>query len=135
MWIRLIIFCIFILAVIKAQDTTTIDDKNPKKALYLSLIPGMGQAYNGKWLKSALILGLEYAAYSSWQTNKMKYDNYDQNDYPLPRHRYLEKRNKYVWWMGFIYVYAMIDAVVDAHLHSFDDQMKSPLQEKNKIRS
>ena len=32
--------------------------------------------------------------------------------------------------MGIIYVYAMIDAIVDAHLHSFDDLMESPLIKK-----
>jgi hypothetical protein len=43
----------------------------------------------------------------------------------------LEKRNKFAWWMGIIYVYAMIDAIVDAHLHSFDDLMESPLDQEN----
>ena len=33
--------------------------------------------------------------------------------------------------MGIIYVYAMIDAIVDAHLHSFDDLMESPLDQEN----
>ncbi|SVD47230.1 uncharacterized protein METZ01_LOCUS400084, partial [marine metagenome] len=27
--------------------------KNPQIAFYCSLIPGMGQFYNGKWIKSA----------------------------------------------------------------------------------
>ena len=33
--------------------------------------------------------------------------------------------------MGIIYIYAMIDAIVDAHLHSFDDLMESPLEKEN----
>ncbi len=33
--------------------------------------------------------------------------------------------------MGIIYVYAMIDAVVDAHLHSFEHLMESPLKQEN----
>ena len=44
---------------------------------------------------------------------------------------YLEKRNKFAWWMGIIYIYAMIDAIVDAHLHSFDGLMESPLEKEN----
>ena len=40
---------------------------------------------------------------------------------------YLEKRNKYVWWIGFIYIYGLIDAIVDAHLHPFEDVMAEEL--------
>ena len=41
----------------------------------------------------------------------------------------LKKRNKFAWWIGIIYVYSMIDAVVDAHLYSFDQLMDSPLKQ------
>ena len=58
------------------------------------------------------------------------FTEYENNNYPLKRHRYLEKRNKFAWWIGIIYIYAMIDAVVDAHLHSFDQLMDSPLKQK-----
>ena len=113
------------------QDTVKVKRKDSKMAFVYSLFPGMGQAYNGKLIKSALVIGLEASAYVSWQENLKKYRNYYSNDYPLNRHRYLEKRNKFAWWMGIIYVYAMIDAIVDAHLHSFDDLMESPLDQEN----
>lgn len=101
--------------------------KNSKIAFYWSLVPGLGQAYNGKWVKSISIVGLELAAYAAWVENKDSYNNF-KDTYPLPKHRYLQKRNKYAWWIGFIYVYGMIDAVVDAHLHNFDHLMASPLE-------
>ena len=104
--------------------------KNSKIAFYWSLVPGLGQAYNGKWVKSISIVGLELAAYDAWNENKFFYNNY-KDTYPLSKHRkhrYLQKRNKYAWWIGFIYVYGMIDAVVDAHLHNFDHLMASPLE-------
>ena len=113
------------------QDTVEVKRKDSKKAFIYSLFPGMGQAYNGKWIKSALVIGLEASAYVSWQENLKKYRDYDSNDYPLRRHRYLEKRNKFAWWMGIIYFYAMIDAIVDSHLHSFDNLMESPLDQEN----
>ena len=59
------------------------------------------------------------------------YNNFESGNYQLSRQRYLEKRNKYAWWIGIIYVYAMIDAVVDAHLHSFNDLMESPIRQEN----
>ena len=105
--------------------------KNSKIAFYWSLVPGLGQAYNGKWVKSVSIVGLELAAYNAWNENKDFYNNFKDTS-PLPEHRYLEKRNKYAWWIGFIYVYGMIDAVVDAHLHNFDHLMASPLENDKK---
>ncbi len=105
--------------------------KNSKNAFYWSLVPGLGQAYNGKWVKSISIVGLELAAYNAWNKNKNYYNNY-KDTYHLSKHRYLQKRNKYAWWIGFIYVYGMIDAVVDAHLHNFDHLMASPLKSEKK---
>ena len=126
-----ILSCIFIVNIIQANDEKIPKNKDPKKAFYFSLIPGMGQAYNGKLLKSAIIIGLEVSAYKAWKNNAEMYDYYHM-DFPLKKHRYLEKRNKYAWWIGIIYFYAMIDAVVDAHLNSFDTLMKSPLNQKQK---
>ena len=122
---------LLISTVFAMPDTVEVKRKDSKKAFIYSLFPGMGQAYNGKWIKSALLIALEASAYVSWLENLKKYRNYDSNDYPLNRHRYLEKRNKFAWWMGIIYFYAMIDAIVDSHLHSFDDLMESPLDQKN----
>ena len=106
--------------------------KDPKTAFWFSLIPGMGQLYNGKFIKSAMVLGFEIAAYTSWVENKNIYNNYDQGNYSGRKYRYLEKRNKYAWWIGFIYVYGMIDAIVDTHLDKFDLLMDSPLDSNQK---
>ena len=117
---------------IQANNEITSANKSPKKAFYFSLIPGLGQLYNDKLIKSALVVGLELSAYNAWRSNLEKYNTYDENNFPLKKHRYLEKRNKYAWWIGIIYFYAMIDAVVDAHLNSFDTLMNSPLNNDKK---
>ena len=122
------LFLLLFLTVGKSQDTTAITIKSPKKAFALSLVPGLGQVYNGKWIKSALIIGLEVSSFMAWKLNLDRYNNYDSNNFPLRKYRYLEKRNKYAWWMGIIYVYSMIDAVVDSHLHSFDHLMNKPIE-------
>jgi len=128
------IILILIINFVSALPAKSEKLKNSKKAFYWSLVPGLGQAYNEKWLKSISIVGLEYAACTAWIENKNFYNNYNENDYPnkLPKYRYLQKRNKYAWWIGFIYVYGMIDAVVDAHLHNFDHLMTSPLKNDKK---
>ena len=125
---RISLFLLLFLTFGKSQDTTAITIKSPKKAFALSLVPGLGQVYNGKWIKSALIIGLEVSSFMAWKLNLDRYNNYDSNNFPLRKYRYLEKRNKYAWWMGIIYVYSMIDAVVDSHLHSFDHLMNKPIE-------
>ena len=104
--------------------------KSPKNAALSSIIPGGGQVYNGKKFKAVLILAGEVLAIVNWHNNSQLYSSYDDannNDYPLPKYRYLEKRNKYVWWIGFIYIYGLIDAIVDAHLRPFEDVMSEEL--------
>ena len=132
MRLRFLLILIFLTSLTFSQEKEQERSKNPKVAFYHSLIPGLGQIYNGKWIKSGMIVGLEIAAYGAWIENSDIYNNYENNTYPLRKHRYLEKRNKYAWWIGFIYVYGMIDAVVDAHLHKFDHLMESPLESEKK---
>ena len=63
------------------------------------------------------------------------YKNYEDDQYPLRKHRYLEKRNKYAWWLAIIYIYGMIDSIVDANLSEFnqlmDEKISNPTNEDN----
>ena len=118
---------VFITAQVTKTDSTLI--KNPKTAFYLSAIPGAGQLYNGKLLKGSLVLALEAAAMYSWFENAEIYRDYDSINKPLSKNRYLEKRNKYAWWVIFIYFYSMIDAMVDAHLSPFDQVMNTIIED------
>jgi hypothetical protein len=115
----------------EAHPDTSTSIKSPKKAASSALVfPGGGQLYNGKIIKAGLILAGEVIAIINWHKNSQLYNSYDANndaEYPLPKHRYLEKRNKSVWWIGFIYIYGLIDAIVDAHLHPFEDVMAEEL--------
>ena len=110
------------------MDTTAY--KKPRAAFFYSLVPGCGQLYNGKWMKATIFLFLEVAATKAWLENSDRYNNYDQGSYALKKNRYLEKRNKYAWWMVFLYFFGMLDAVVDAHLQPFDEVMDSNIESK-----
>ena len=121
---------IFLAQLIHPQEQDSIIHKKPKTAFIFSAFPGGGQLYNGKFIKSILFIGLESAAIYSWSKNSNIYKNYDNNNYPLNRNRYLEKRNKYAWWVGFLYFFGMLDAVVDAHLDRFDRVMNSDIENR-----
>ena len=109
-------------------DSTLI--KNPRQALLFSLVPGGGQFYNKKYVKGSLVMGLETLAFYSWLENSKIYKNYESEEYSLRQNRYLEKRNKYAWWVIFLYFYSMIDAMVDAHLSPFDDIMSTSIEDE-----
>ena len=125
------LFLLFLWNVILTAQVTKTDStliKNPKTAFYLSAVPGGGQLYNGKLLKGSLVLALESFAIYSWLENARIYRDYDTFDKPLPKNRYLEKRNKYAWWVIFLYFYSMIDAMVDAHLSPFNQIMDASIE-------
>ena len=115
-------------AQINEVDSTLI--KNSRQAFLFSLVPGGGQFYNQKYIKGSLVMGLETLALYSWLENSKIYKNYDSDIYSLRQNRYLEKRNKYAWWVIFLYFYSMIDAMVDAHLSPFDDIMSTSIEDE-----
>ena len=75
------------------------------------------------------MFALESFAIYYWLENAKFYRDYDSINKPLSKNRYLEKRNKYAWWVIFIYFYSMIDAMVDAHLSPFDQVMNTAIED------
>ena len=84
-------------------DSTKI--KNPKLAWKLSVIPGLGQIYNGKYIKAVGFMSAEYYATSKF----VEYKNSTS----------IGKRNTWAWWMVGLFVMGMLDAYVDAQLSTF----------------
>jgi len=104
------------------QETTpdsTLQGLNPRKALLLGLVPGGGQVYNRNFLKAALFMAAEGYYVYKFQEYRNLYRNFDASQSGYLKTRYLEKRNKYAWWVFFVYLWSMIDGYVDAHLSSF----------------
>ncbi|MCD6233877.1 MAG: hypothetical protein J7K63_02405 [Candidatus Marinimicrobia bacterium] len=90
--------------------------KNPRTAVLCSaFFPGAGQMYNGKWLKAGILSGLEvYTLYRAHAFHEdYKQDTTDKDSQI--------NRNKHLWYAAGVYVYAMLDAYVDAHISSFPE--------------
>lgn len=79
--------------------------KNPSLAWKLGFIPGLGQLYNGKYIKSIGYIGAEYYALTRFLQLK------DEGKIGL--------RNTYAWWIFGLYVLGILDAYVDAHFSTF----------------
>jgi hypothetical protein len=129
-------------------DTTTAVKKDvlkfhsPKKAAFLSLIPGVGQIYNKKWWKVPIIYaGLGTACYFAITNGKeaVKYRNefffrqYEAKEYYNPnldrydtpsilvnKNNYLRNMEISIGVFTILYTLNIIDALVDAHLFYFD---------------
>ena len=102
------IILLFTLSIVFSQNEGYIDSsmiRNPKIAWKLSLIPGLGQLYNGKHLKALGFVGGEYLALSRY--NKFKQANH------------IGLRNTYAWWIIGLYIWNILDAYVDAQLSTF----------------
>ena len=102
------IVILFTLSIAISQDEGYIDStmiRNPKIAWKLGLIPGLGQLYNGKYLKAVGFIAAEYFAVSNYKT-------YNKDNR-------IRRRNTYAWWVFGLYVWNMLDAYVDAQLSTF----------------
>ena len=99
---------LFAFSICTSQESEYIDStkvRNPGLAWKLSVIPGMGQLYNGKYLKAIGFLGAEYFAVNRF----IELENNDS----------IGLRNTYGWWVFGLFVWNMLDAYVDAQLSTF----------------
>ncbi len=113
---RYFIFLVFFSIVLSSTGIDSTEVKNPAFAWKCGLIPGMGQIYNGDYLKSGLFLSMgTYAV-----IKREKYKELNQ----------LGKRNTYTWWAYGLYFLSILDAYVDAHLSTFPVE-KNSLKDKN----
>ena len=105
--------------------------KSPKTAALMAFMyPGGGQFYNNQPLKGSVLTSAGItSAYLYFDFSK-KYNN-SSNLNPADKKNYLFKRNRYGWWIIIVYIYGLMDAVVEAHLHSFDSVMTENLKKNN----
>jgi hypothetical protein len=104
--------------------------KNPQVAMLChTLLPGLGQVYNGRRLKVALMTGfasyyygttwLHYQKYRAAEATRDQYqpgsDAYEFQDQRAEF--YKEEARTYLWWSGAVWLIGLIDSWIDAHLY------------------
>jgi len=119
--------------VTETQPDTVLQKKSPMGALLRSVaVPGWGQFYNRKYLKSVVVFGAEATfltmAAVDWSRMNQHKKNFQNPDYP---DRYWEfdqfefyedRRNMFLWITAGIVFLSMFDAYVDAHLYNFEKE-------------
>jgi ABC-type Mn2+/Zn2+ transport system permease subunit len=96
--------------------------RSPALAIGLSaVIPGGGQLYNQKWLKSGVFMGTELAlgavAYYHYQNHANGI-----NETLFGQGQPLQVAKEFTWFFAAVYVYSLMDAYVDAHLSNFPNE-------------
>ena len=110
------------------NDVDTLQSKSPQTAAIRSFVfPGGGQYYNGQPIKGAVISTFGVASAVLYMDFSEKYKNSEdvsQSD----KKNFLHQRNRYGWWIIIVYIYGLLDAVVEAHLHPFNEVMSEDLE-------
>ncbi len=103
-------------------------------ALRSMVLPGWGEAANGKWLKSAAFFGA-YGGLWAWaiSIHQDKMDaigrmnaastDAERLQWRLEADRLESSRNGKLWLAGLTLLLSMADSYVDAHLRNFDRRM------------
>jgi hypothetical protein len=92
--------------------------KSPWGAVARSaMLPGWGQLYNEKYIKSLISLGICFDFARKVYVFNQRYQH-------SGRKYYLDRRVVNSWYLGLCYALNMVDAYVDAYLFEFDDMMR-----------
>lgn len=109
----------------------------PTGALLRSaIIPGWGQFYNKKYIKTVIYGGVEiYLIYNTqkfWRKMDKHQKNFQNSDDPVYKSQEFslyennrDKRNLHIWLTSLTIFISMFDAYVDAHLADFDQKDKA----------
>ena len=125
-FILLLLFTSFIFS--QYNDVDTLQSKSPQTAAIRSFVfPGGGQYYNGQPIKGAVLSTFGVASAVLYMDFSEKYkssEGVSQSD----KKKFLHQRNRYGWWIIIVYIYGLLDAVVEAHLHPFNEVMNEDLE-------
>lgn len=120
-----------------------ISDRNYPKphlaAMFSGIVPGGGQFYNKKYIKSAVFLGAQTTlALYAVDYHKKAQDAYSlRNVYERGSPEYLQARDTFeknvdnrnltLWIIVAVHLVNILDAYVDAHLAPFSDEMEAEI--------
>lgn len=111
-----------------SQDIDSTRKSIPSKAaLSAFLFPGGGQFYNNQYIKGSLLTSSAIASGYFYSDNAKNYKSYTGSE-SSEKSNFLYQRNRYGWWIMIIYIYGLLDAIVEAHLRPFNDVMNEDLE-------
>jgi hypothetical protein len=115
----------------KAEGRTKWEqEKNPKIAMLChTLLPGLGQVYNGRRLKVGLMVGFAsyyygnaWLNYKQWHLAESRRDLHEPGSTQYRTQDelakfYEEEARTFLWWSGAVWLIGLLDSWIDAHLY------------------
>jgi len=113
-------------------DSTRHREPPYRVMLRSAVLPGWGQAYNGKYWKTAIVVGGEgFLIYKAFQELGKENDAVDLLSTLTPgtpeyeaaaeaKDTHYNLKVNYIWWTIAVHLLQMADAYVDAHLADFE---------------
>jgi hypothetical protein len=124
------------------EETSWKRRKNARVAMLCALIfPGLGQIYNEKPYKAALVMGVEtfylgnilmnyrYAQREEYMRNRSLPGTPEWRDHDIMTVYYKERMIDWVWWSAGAMLIIVLDAYVDAHLHDMKFEVEGRAME------
>ncbi len=101
--------------------------------LYSTIVPGLGQARNGRWAKASAFVAVGALLVANTIVESDRADRYlhlsrnatspeDAAAYYSDYSRHLDARDRMVWWTVGFWIVNMLDAYIDGHLFGFSRQ-------------
>lgn len=115
----------------QSPDSRALEKSPFWAAIRSAVFPGWGQFYTGHYLKGSLFFIVESGLITGalmedrWMKQAYQRSLSGDREYYDRYLRHLQRRNTYLWWLGGMVVYSMLDAYVDAHLYRFDEEVVS----------
>jgi hypothetical protein len=104
-----------------------------KAVLFSTAVPGLGQAWNGRWFKASAFVAVGALLVARIAVESDRADRFlylsrspsagsESDDYYDSYSTHFDRRDQLVWWAVVFWAYNMFDAYIDGHLFGFSRQ-------------
>jgi hypothetical protein len=115
------------------EEVPRVKQSPMRSVLFSAVVPGLGQAANGRWAKASAFVVVGSLLVSKILVERDRADRYlhlsrraaseeESLDYYDSYSSHYDRRGQLVWWAITFWVYNAFDAYVDGHLFGFSRQ-------------
>jgi hypothetical protein len=115
------------------EEMPELDHSPVKTVLFSAVVPGLGQAANGRWVKASAFIAVGSLLVSRALVESERADRYlylsrsattdeEAQTYYDKYSSHFDRRDRFVWWAIAFWVYNMLDAYIDGNLFGFSRQ-------------
>jgi hypothetical protein len=114
------------------EDMPRLKHAPMKSVLFSTVVPGLGQAQNGRWVKASAFVLIGSLLVTRIAVEADRADRFlylsrnaiggDAQVYYDEYSSHFDRRDRFVWWAITFWIYNMFDAYIDGHLFGFSRQ-------------